>query len=151
VREAIVRDATYTVQKALDELDAARKNRDAAAGVFVMARSHASDLFPRFARYGNNVIVTWDDQDPAADAYLHAALLLGMGLVTRTRTTGDAGDIAALRDIESRIEMELGRLAKMEKHGDAIWKNVDWIGDEIRKGQKRWICCSGVRSARFVR
>jgi hypothetical protein len=130
------RDASYTVQKALDELDAARKNRNAAAGVFVMARSHASDLFPRFARYGNNVIVTWDDQDPAADAYLHAALLLGMGLVTRTRTAGDAGDIAALRDIESRIEMELGRLAKMEKHGDSIRKNVDGISDEIRKGQK---------------
>jgi hypothetical protein len=59
-----------------------------------------------------------------------------MGLVTRTRTAGDAGDIAALRDIESRIEMEHGRLAKMEKHGDAIRKNVDGIGDEIRKGQK---------------
>jgi hypothetical protein len=130
------RDASYTIQKALDELDAARKNRNAAAGVFVMARSHASDLFPRFARYGNNVIVTWDDQDPATDAYLHAALLLGMGLVTRTRTAGDAGDIAALRDIESRIETELGRLAKMEKHGDAIRKNVDGISDEIRKGQK---------------
>lgn len=130
------RDASCTIQKALDELDAARKNRNAAAGVFVMARSHASDLFPRFARYGNNVIVTWDDQDPATDAYLHAALLLGMGLVTRTRTAGDAGDIAALRDIEGRIETELGRLAKMEKHGDAIRKNVDGISDEIRKGQK---------------
>jgi hypothetical protein len=130
------RDASYTVQKALDELDAARKNRNAAAGVFVMARTHASDLFPRFARYGNNVIVTWDDQDPATDAYLHAALLLGMGLITRTRSAGDAGDIAALRDIESRIETELGRLAKMEKHGDAIRKNVDGISDEIRKGQK---------------
>jgi hypothetical protein len=130
------RDGTYTVQKALDELDAARKNRDAVAGVFVMARSHASDVFPRFARYGNNVLVTWDDQDPASDAYLHAAILLGMGLVTRTRTAGDSGDIAALRDIESRIEGELSRLERMEKHSDAIRRNVDGIGDEIRKAQK---------------
>jgi hypothetical protein len=130
------RDSAYTVQKALDEIDAARKNRDAAAGVFVMGRSHASDLFPRFARFGNNVLVTWDDQAPSTDAGLHAAILLGMGLVTRVRTAGDAGDIAALRDIESRIESELGRLDKMEKHGDAIRKNVDGIGDEIRKGQK---------------
>jgi hypothetical protein len=129
-------DGTYTVQKALDELDAARKNRDAAAGVFIMARSHASDVFPRFARYGNNVLITWDDQDPATDAWLHAAILLGMGLVTRTRTASDAGDIAALRDIEGRIENELGRLEKMEKHSDAIRKNVDGISDEIRKAQK---------------
>ncbi|MBA3640882.1 MAG: hypothetical protein H0W53_16780 [Acidobacteria bacterium] len=129
-------DATYTVQKALDELDAARKNRDASAGVFVMARSHASAVFPRFARFGSNVLVVWDDEDPATDAYLHAAILLGMALVMRVRTTGDAGDIAALRDIEARIEAELSRLEKMEKHSEAIRKNVDGISDEIRKAQK---------------
>ncbi|WP_147444949.1 hypothetical protein [Corallococcus sp. CA053C] len=130
------RDAAYTVQKAIDELDAARKNRDAVAGVFVMARSHAIEVFPRFARYGSNVLVTWDDQDPATDAYLHAAVLLGMALVTRSRTTGEAGDIAALRDVEARIEAELSRLEKMEKHSDAIRKNVDGLSDEIRKAQK---------------
>lgn len=130
------RDATYTVQRALDELDAARKNRNALAGVFVMARSHASDVFPRFARYGSNVLVTWDDQDPATDPYLHAAALLGMALVTRSQTPGNPGDIAALRDIESRIEAELSRLEKMEKHSEAIRKNVDGISDEIRKAQK---------------
>lgn len=129
-------DAAYTVQKALDELDAARKNRNAAAGVFVMARSHASDVFPRFARYGNNVIVVWDEQDPATDAYLHAAILLGIGLVTRTTTVGDTGNIAALRDIEARIEGELSRLERMEKHSGTIRKNVEGISDEIRKGQK---------------
>jgi len=128
-------DATYSVQKAIDELDAARKNRDAVAGVFVMARSHASDAFPRFARYGSNVLVTWDNQDPATDAYLQAAVLLGMALVTRSRTTGDAGDIAALCDVETRIEAEISRLARMEKHSDAIRRNVDGISDEIRKAQ----------------
>lgn len=131
------RDASYSVQNALDELDAARKNRDAAAGVFVMARSHASDVFPRFARYGNNVLVVWDDQDPSTDAYLHAAVLLGVGLITRTKTIGDEGDIAALRDIEKRIEDELARLEKMEKHSENIRKNVDGISDEIRKAQKK--------------
>jgi hypothetical protein len=130
------RDSTYTVQRALDELDVARKNRAAASGVFVMARSHASDVFPRFARYGNNVLVTWDDTDPVTDPYLHAAILLGLGLVTRTRTAGDPGDIAALRDIESRIEGELGRLDKMEKHSDGIQKHVQGIDDEIRKAKK---------------
>jgi hypothetical protein len=130
------RDAAYTTQKALDELDEARKNRNAVAGVFVMARSHASDLFPRFGRYGSNVLVVWDDQDPASDAYLHAAVLLGMSLVTRTRTTGDEGDITALRDVESRIEDELTRLERMEKHSESIRKHVDGMGEEIRKSSK---------------
>jgi hypothetical protein len=59
-----------------------------------------------------------------------------MALVMRVRTTGDVGDIAALRDIEARIESELSRLEKMEKHSEAIRKNVDGISDEIRKAQK---------------
>jgi hypothetical protein len=130
------RESGYTVQKAIDELDAARKNRNAVSGVFVMARSHASDVFPHFARYGSNVLVIWDDQNPNSDPYLHAAVLLGMALVARSRTTGDAGDVASLRDIEQRIEAELARLAKMEKHSETIRKNVDGISDEIRKGQK---------------
>jgi hypothetical protein len=130
------REAGYSVQKALDELNAARKNRNAAAGVFVMARSHAGETFPRFSRYGNNVIVVWDDQDPTTDPYLHAAILLGIGLITRVKTAGEAGDIAALRDVEARIEREVSRLEKMEKHSDTIRKNVDGISDEIRKAQK---------------
>ena len=130
------REAGYSVQRALDELNAARKNRNAAAGVFVMARSHASEAFPRFSRYGNNVVIVWDDQDPTTDPYLHAAILLGIGLVTRMKTAGEAGDIAALRDVEARIEAELSRLEKMEKHSDAIRKNVDCISDEVRKAQK---------------
>lgn len=130
------RDASYTTQKALDELDAARKNRDASAGVFVMAKSHAPDTFPRFARYGNNVLAVWDDQDPASDAFLHAAILLGVGLVTRAKTVGDTGDITAIHDLETRIENELNRLAKMEKHNESIKKSADNISEEIRKAQK---------------
>jgi len=130
------REAGYTVQAALDELDEARKNRDSGAGVFVMARSHASEVFPRFVRYGNNVLVTWDEQDHRTDPYLHAAILLGMSLITRNRTNGDVGDITALKDIEARIEGELSRLDKMEKYSGNIRKNVDDISEEVRKAQK---------------
>jgi hypothetical protein len=130
------RDSSYTPQKALDELDTARRNRGAVAGVFVMDRSHAVDTFPRFARYGSNVLVIWDDKDQATDPYLHAAILLGMALVTRAKTVVDAGDIAALNDIESRIEGEITRLEKIEKHNDSIRKNSDHISEEIRKAQK---------------
>src|SRR5438445_9102629 len=52
---------------------------------------------------------------------------------TRASNVGDQGDIEALRDIEGRIEDEVRRLEKMEKHNEAIRKNSDGIGDEIRK------------------
>jgi hypothetical protein len=103
------RDGSYTAQKALDELDTARANRNAGAGVFVIARSHAPEGFPTFARFGSNVLVVWDETDVAAEAYLHAAILLGLALATRVRTVGDQGDLKALRDIEARIEDELNR------------------------------------------
>jgi hypothetical protein len=131
------RDRSYTAQKALEELDTARANRNAGAGVFVIARSHAPDGFPTFARFGSNVLVAWDEMNAAADPYLHAAILLGLGLATRGRTVGDQGDLEAMRDIEGRIEDELRRLEKMEKHNEGIRKNSDGIADEIRKAQRQ--------------
>jgi hypothetical protein len=79
-----------------------------------MAKSHAPDGFPRFGRYGSNVLAIWDDTDTSTDPYLHAAVLLGLGLATRGKRARNQGDIEALRDIEGRIEDELRRLEKME-------------------------------------
>ena len=131
------RDASCTVAKALEELDIARANRNASAGVFVMARSHAPDGFPTFARFGNNVLIIWDETDQTADPYLHAAILLGLGLATRSNTIGDQGDLEALRDVEGRIEDELQRLEKMKKHNEGIQSHSEGIADEIRKAQRK--------------
>jgi len=56
---------------------------------------------------------------------------------------GDAGDITAIHDLESRIENELNRLAKMEKHNESIKKSADNISEEIRKAQKALDWCCG--------
>jgi hypothetical protein len=56
--------------------------------------------------------------------------------VTRSKTVGDAGDVTAIQDLESRIEHELDRLGKMEKHNESIKKSADNISEEIRKAQK---------------
>jgi hypothetical protein len=82
------------------------------------------------------VIVTWDDEDSTSDDLLRAAIMLGVCLVNRSRVVRDEGDIDALRDIESRIEAELSRLDKMEKHSDGIAKHVEGIAEEIRKARK---------------
>lgn len=109
--------------------------REAAARDLVMTNSHASDTFSPFAKYGNNLIVCCDEEDAATHACLHAAIMLGMGLVTRTQTTGDAGNIAALRGFEARIEGELGRLSRMPTHSTVFRKNADGISDAIHKAR----------------
>ena len=129
------RDGSFTAQRALAELDIARANRAACAGVFVMAKSHVPDGFPLFARFGSNVLVVWDDEDQSTDPYLHAAILLGLGLAVRSQRSGDEGDLGALRDLEGRIEDELQRLGKMEKYNQSIRRGSEGLADEIRKAQ----------------
>ena len=131
------RDASYTIAKSLDELDLARKNREAGAGVFVMARTHAGPDFPIFARSGHNVSVIWDPEDSSTDPYLHAAVLLGIALATRKRHLGDTGDLQALTDVEQRIATEIERLAKIAKANESIRRQSETISDEVRKGREK--------------
>jgi hypothetical protein len=132
------RDASYTVPKALEELDVARANRGASSGLFVMAASHAPAAFPRIARHGQNVLVRWDENDPSTDPYLEAGLMLGLFLVSRNHAVTDAGDLAALRDVEERIETELARLEKMEKSSDGIRRHNDDLATELRKARNQF-------------
>jgi hypothetical protein len=131
--QAFKRDASYTVTRALEELELGRGNRTAGAGVFVMARSHAPVAFPTFARFGSDILVVWDNEDEATDAYLHAAVLLGLAIASRQRRPDDAGDIEALSDIEHRIQKELDRLDKMRKLTESIRADAEKLGDEVRK------------------
>jgi hypothetical protein len=127
-------DSGCTVTKALQELELARGNRTAGAAVFVIARSHAPAAFPNFARYGNDVLVVWDEADEGTDPYLHAAILLGLALASRQQRPDDAGDVEALADVQHRIEKELDRLDKMRKLVESIRGDAEKLGDEIRKG-----------------
>lgn len=128
-------DASFTVAKALTELDEARTNRGASAGLFVMATSHAKATFPRFARHGQNVLVCWDPEDPATDAWLEAALTLGLYLVARTKTA-DTGDVRAMVDVEHRITAELERIDRLEKFNKKIEDGSEGIAGELRKARK---------------
>lgn len=131
------RESGYTVARALEELNVARQNRDAGVGVFVLAQSHAPADFPRFGRYGNNVIVVWDHEDAATDPFLHASIVAAAALAGRTKRPKEAGDINALRDVEQRVVKEIERLDKMAKANENIRKNSDAIADELRKGKDK--------------
>ena len=131
------RDKSYSLSKALDEVSTARKNRDAASSIFVMARSHAPAGFPTFARYGQDIVVVWDDEDTATDPYLRAALMVAVTLATRNKTVADEGDLQALQSVEQRIIGELRRLDKIRKAAESIRKQAEVIEKEIAVGDKK--------------
>ena len=129
-------DRSYTVAKSLEELETARKNRGASVGLFVMSASHAPAGFPEFARYGSNILMTWDQEDDLTDHRFRAALTAALCLASRKATTADEGDIQALDRIRIDIEKQLDRLGKVRKSNDNIRSNVEKIEDEIRKSEK---------------
>ena len=133
------RDGSYTLARALEEMEVARTNREAEAGVFVLSASHAPAGFPRFSRYGKDLLVVWDDEDSRTDPYLHAALLAALSLASRKKANADEGDIRALEDVAERVEAEISRLGKMRTHNEAIRRNSDSVAEEIRKGEDKLV------------
>jgi hypothetical protein len=130
-------DESYTVSKALAELEVARSNRGAQVGLFVLARTHAPLGFPEMARYGHDILVTWDHEDESTDPYLHAGVILGLALASRQRRPVDEGDIKALADVEHRIQQELKRHETMKKLAERIRNDAEALGEELRKGSDK--------------
>lgn len=128
-------EANYSVEKALAELAEARKNRDAAIGVFVLSGTVAPPAFPPFGRYGHDVLVVWNSEDPTTDAYLHAALLVGMALASRTSQQGEVDVDAALGKVLAGIEEGVKRIVEIDKKAKVIASAANAILEEVRRGQ----------------
>lgn len=130
-------DASFTVPRALEELETARANRGASAGVFVMARSHAPAEFPRFMRRGVDVLVVWDDGDPDSDIVLEAGLQLAFYMAPLVRASNDErGEIQAIKNMEAFIQAELNRCDEYRKIGQSFLSGAEKILEQARKGEK---------------
>ena len=128
-------DKSYTLQKALAEIAEARKNRDAGVGVFVFSKHTApSELLEPLARYGDDVVVMWDAEDPTTDVYLGAALSVAVALSARSAPAdGVAGlDVEAMDKAIREIERQVGGLDEVAKSAEAIDGHVSKILDRAR-------------------
>jgi hypothetical protein len=126
-------EAGYSLARARAELDEARRNRSASAGVFVHSARSAPDGFPAFHVLGEDVFVVWDLEDPASDVRLEAALAVARALATRARgertTRVELGTIErAIRDVEKQLQ----GLADIETHAGTIESGVAKIQDRVR-------------------
>lgn len=128
----------YGAKAALDEIETARKNRGAEIGIFCWSRRSAPASQPPLARHGNDVIVTWDADDEASDAFLVAALSLARALCTRAATERDsqAADLEAIERAIRAVEKQAGALAEIATSAGTIESGARRILDRVRIAQK---------------
>jgi hypothetical protein len=131
-----------SLRAALEELDAARRNRQAQVGVFVISRGTAPDGLEPLQRYGHDIVVVWDPDDSAGDLVVRAAYSLARALAVReTRTDREA--LAAVAEIERAargIEKQIGYLEDVRKwaetvkgHGEKIAERSSRMADDLRR------------------
>lgn len=128
-------DQAYTLQRALSEMEEARKNRDSSIGVFVFSRRAApTEILEPLARYGDDVVVIWDVEDSTTDAYLVAALSIAKALCVRG-TSGNSVFEVNIEDLDKairEIERQAGGLEEISKSAEAIDGHVGKILDRAR-------------------
>lgn len=115
-------DASYTLHKALAEIDEARKNRDAGVGLFVFSAGHAPDGLEPLVRYGNDVVLVWDAEDPRSDVVLVAGISVARALCARRRARSDAeaADFDAIERAILEIEKQAGGLDEVTRSAETI-------------------------------
>ena len=124
----------YNLESALAEIDTARKNRRATIGLFLFSRKTAPDGIDPMKRYGDDIVVVWDSEDPATDIYLSAGLSVAKALCTKAQAHHEATEVD-LKPIESAIrdiEKQISGLDDINKFTETIENNSLKILDRVR-------------------
>ncbi len=125
----------FLLKDALDEMEEARKNRDAQVGVFVFSKRTAPESLQTFARYGHVLAVVWDAEDPASDVFVKAAYSVARALVVREQhdTQEAAAAVKTIVDATRSVEKQIKNVEEIEKWSATISSNSQKIQDTSRK------------------
>jgi len=125
----------YSLADARQEIEEARKNRGANAGVFVFSKNTAPAGLQPFTRIDKDLFVIWDAADPSTDIYLSAAVSVAKALLFRQKAAESKSD-CDLQGIELAVnilEKQLKGLDDMETWTSTIQSNGAKIAKEIGK------------------
>lgn len=103
-----------TLKATLEEADEARRNRGASVCLFVHATRTAPAGMSELRRWGNDIVVTWDDDDATTDIRLKAAYQAAKALAVRAGRD-DEEEAASLAEMDSAIEAIRKQLAGLEE------------------------------------
>jgi hypothetical protein len=131
----------YSLRSALEEIDEARRNRRAQVGVFVFSHKTAPEGLELLQRYGNDVVVVWDADEPASDLTMRAAYSLARALAVREhRTDQESQEAIAEIELAARgVERQIGFLSEVRRwaetvkgHGEKIVDRTGRMMEELK-------------------
>jgi len=128
----------YTIKSTLEEIDTARKNRDAGVGLFVHSRRTAPDGLQALARYGNDIVVVWDAEDEFSDAYLKAGFMAAKALAVRARMDNAerSADFQAIDKSLTEIQRQVAYLDEIRTWSGTIKNSAEKVIDRVERMQK---------------
>ena len=92
-----------TLKGTLEEAELARRNRSASVCLFVHSAQTAPAGLPELHRWGADIVVVWDADDPVTDVRLKAGFLLAKALCVRANNH-DEEEAASLAELDVAIE-----------------------------------------------
>jgi hypothetical protein len=127
-------EAGFSLVRAREEVETARKNRGADWGLFVFSKRVAPAGLEPFQRYGNDMIVVWDAEDPNTDVFLKAGIIAARALCFRTsrQSAAQQVDIQAIENAILEIERRAGNLDEVRKSAETIQSSSAKILDRVR-------------------
>lgn len=132
----------YTLKSALDEIEEARKNRQAQIGIFVFSGKVAPEGIEKLSRHGNNLVVVWDAENLSDSVTIGGVYSVARALCTRQRAADKESTEAvstidrAIRSVEKQatfLEEVLSSAVAINSHSDKIADRVRKMKDELRR------------------
>jgi hypothetical protein len=127
----------YTMSKAMEELEIARKNRSADIGVFIFGKKSAPANIPAFSRLGHNVIIVWDHEagTKSENVYFEAAISVAKAICTyqfhdrsqESKNGGNQSIETAKLSMLSSLEYAIRDVEKQAESLDEIKKSAESI------------------------
>jgi hypothetical protein len=125
----------YDLRAALLEIEQARKNRDAQLGIFVFSKKTAPEGLLPFGRYGDDLVVVWDAEEPSTDLYLSAAYSVARALAVRVgKQDGQSQEAVLQIQLATRaLEKQLQYLDDLHTWGQTVQSNGTKIADRAER------------------
>lgn len=126
-------DQSYRDSDALVEIKKACDNRQAQVGVFIYSKRTAPPHSEPLRRDGSYLFVIWDQEDPASDIYLKAAVSVARMLVVRktmvSRETQE--ELATMEQAVFRIGAQAKRISDLQAPAETARRSSQKILDEL--------------------
>ncbi|HZP85991.1 MAG TPA: hypothetical protein VFB54_04165 [Burkholderiales bacterium] len=131
-------DASYNLTRTLEEIETARKNREAGIGIFVHSRRTAPQGMSEFARHGNDIVLVWDAEDERSDLLLRAGLMVAKCICVRAgaQAQGRSVELTGMESAMRAIEKHCDKFETIRTRCNSIRAATDVIVQQADIGQR---------------